>query len=138
MILTIGSADPRVRSRSRLSRPTTQPVEKVVAAEGQVCLGWRDVPVDNSYLGESVKADEPRIRQLFIGRGPDTADQDAFERKLFVIRKQCHREVGKSGIKDADAFYATTMSSRTIVYKGMVLSGNLSNYYLDLQDSRAE
>ncbi len=113
-------------------------VEKVVAAEGQVCLGWRDVPVDNSYLGESVRADEPRIRQLFIGRGPDTADQDAFERKLFVIRKQCHREVSKSGVKDADAFYATTMSSRTIVYKGMVLSGNLSNYYLDLQDSRAE
>ncbi len=113
-------------------------VEKITKAEGQICLGWRDVPVDNSFLGESVKPDEPRIRQFFVARGPNTPDQDAFERKLFVIRKQCHREVWNSGVDKADGFYVTTMSSRTIVYKGMVLSGNLSNYYLDLQDERAE
>jgi len=113
-------------------------VEKITLAEGQICLGWRDVPVDNSCLGESVRPDEPRIRQFFVGRGPDTLDQDAFERKLFVIRKQCHREVWNSGVDKADAFYMTSMSSRTIVYKGMMLSGNLSNYYLDLQDSRTE
>ncbi len=113
-------------------------IEQVTVDEGQVCLGWRDVPVDNSCLGESVKPDEPLIRQFFIGRGPDTKDQNAFERKLFVIRKQTHRAVWKSAAEAADAFYITSLSTRTIVYKGMVLSGNLSNYYLDLRDERAE
>ncbi len=112
--------------------------EKIVADEGQTCLGWRDVPVDNSFLGESVKPDEPIIRQFFVGRGAGTPDQDTFERKMFVIRKRTHREIWNSGAENADAFYITSMSSRTIVYKGMVLSGNLSNYYLDLQDERAE
>jgi glutamate synthase (NADPH/NADH) large chain len=113
-------------------------IEIVTAEEGQICLGWREVPVDNSCLGESVKSDEPLIRQFFVGRGPDTADQDAFERKLFVIRKQAHRGIWNSAAEAADAFYIASMSSRTIVYKGMVLSGNLSTYYSDLQDERAE
>ena len=113
-------------------------IEKVTAAEGQICLGWRDVPVDNSCVGESVKAEEPLIRQFFVGRGPDIADQDAFERKLFVIRKQVHQAVWKSTAEAADGFYIASLSSRTIVYKGMVLSGNLSTYYQDLRDERAE
>ncbi len=113
-------------------------IEEVTADEGQICLGWRDVPVDNSCLGESVKPDEPLIRQFFVGRGPNTADQDAFERKLFVIRKQAHRVIWQSAAEAADGFYVASMSSRTIVYKGMVLSGNLSTYYQDLRDERAE
>ena len=113
-------------------------IEKVTLEEGQVCLGWRDVPVDNSCLGESVKPEEPIIRQFFVGRGPGTADQDAFERKMFVIRKRVHQVIWKGAAEAADSFYITSMSCRTIVYKGMVLSGNLSNYYLDLQDERSE
>ena len=110
--------------------------ETTIAAEGQELLGWRDVPVDNSCLGESVKADEPVIRQIFIKKGPNTADQAAFERKLFVIRKQAHHAIwdeagGRAG------FYTPSLSTHTTVYKGMVLSGNLANYYLDLQDERA-
>ncbi|MDA1101529.1 MAG: glutamate synthase large subunit [Proteobacteria bacterium] len=113
-------------------------IEKVTVEEGQSCLGWRDVPVDNSCLGESVRSDEPLIRQFFIGRGPETVDQDAFERKLFVIRKQAHRAIWQSAAEAANGFYIASMSSRTIVYKGMVLSGNLSIFYQDLRDERAE
>ena len=74
--------------RSPLGRQVCQEwIEQYVAQEGQTVLGWRDVPVDNSGLGASVKAVEPVVRQVFIGRGPDMKDTDAFERKLFVIRK---------------------------------------------------
>jgi len=109
-------------------------VEKKIAAEGQKLLGWRDVPVDNNGLGESVKAVEPRVRQLFIGRGKNCSDQDAFERKLFVIRKTMEhavRELGAAG----KGFYCPSMSSRTIVYKGMLLADQVGTYYLDLQDA---
>ncbi|MCP5373078.1 MAG: glutamate synthase large subunit [Hyphomicrobiales bacterium] len=113
-------------------------IERVTAEEGQVFLGWRDVPVDSSYLGESVKADEPVIRQVFVGRGPGCADQDAFERKLFVVRKQVHHAIWDEDMRDWANFYFTGLSTRTIVYKGMILSGNLPNYYLDLRDERLE
>ena len=113
-------------------------VESVVVAEGQKVLGWRDVPRDNSFLGESVKPNEPVIRQLFVARGPGTASQDAFERKLFVIRKQAHRVVKDRLPGQAEDFYIPSMSSRTIVYKGMVLAPNLNKYYLDLTDPRTE
>ena len=112
-------------------------IEAAARAEDQPVLGWRDVPVDNSCLGESVKRDEPRIRQVFIARGPEIADQDAFERKLYVIRKQSHGRSRAAGI-DPEVFYIATMSSRTIAYKGMVLSGNLEVYYHDLNDERME
>ncbi|MFA7386879.1 MAG: hypothetical protein WCZ87_04375, partial [Thiohalobacteraceae bacterium] len=72
-------------------------LERIIAEEGQSLLGWRDVPVDNSCLGQSVKDVEPRVRQLFIARGPECADQDAFERKLFVIRKRAENGVRESG-----------------------------------------
>ena len=110
--------------------------ETTIAAEGQELLGWRDVPVDNSCLGESVKADEPVIRQIFIKKGPNTADQAAFERKLFVIRKQAHHAIWDEAGERA-GFYTPSLSTHTTVYKGMVLSGNLANYYLDLHDERA-
>ena len=110
---------------------------EVIAAEGQSLLGWRDVPVDSSVLGESVKPDEPRIRQLFIGRGPACADVDAFERKLLVIRKVVVSAVESRGLGDC-GFYSVTLSARTICYKGMVLAMRLDTYYPDLVDERIE
>ncbi len=113
-------------------------LESVTVKEGLVVLGWREVPTDNSCLGESVKPNEPAIRQIFIGRGPETPDQNAFERKLFVIRKQAHRVLWDGGNEDRDAFYVSSLSSRTICYKAMVLAPNLAAYYRDLLDERIE
>jgi glutamate synthase (NADPH) large chain len=112
--------------------------DKIVAKEGQTILGWRDLPVDNSCLGESVKPIEPVIRQIFVGRGASCANTDAFERKLFVIRKQVHHEVWDVDLEERKQFYITSMSSRTIVYKGMMLVGNVDKYFTDLNDDRCE
>ncbi|MDD4929357.1 MAG: glutamate synthase-related protein [Gallionella sp.] len=104
-----------------------------IAAEGQILLGWRDVPVDSSILGESVKLVEPVVRQVFIARGDNCADTDAFERKLFVIRKIVEHAVNT--LAPAQGFYISSLSSRTIVYKGMLLADQVGKYYPDLQDS---
>ncbi len=112
-------------------------LEAAAEAEGQPVLGWRDVPVDSSCLGESVRPDEPMIRQVFIARGPGLADQDAFERKLFVVRKQSHARARAHDL-DFEAFYVATLSSRTIAYKAMVLATKLEVYYRDLNDERME
>ncbi|MDD9877572.1 MAG: glutamate synthase-related protein, partial [Magnetovibrio sp.] len=113
-------------------------IERTVVSEGQKLLGWRDVPVDDSWLGESVKPIEPLIRQVFIGRGGDCPDTDAFERKLFVIRKQAHHVVWDADLEDIGHFYIPSMSARTICYKGMMLAPNVDKYYLDLNDERTE
>ena len=110
-------------------------VEELVGAEGQHVLGWRDVPVDNSGLGESVVPTEPFVRQVFVGRGENCADRDAFERKLFVIRKQIEHRIAALGEAHGD-FYAPSFSSRTVVYKGMLLAHQVGEYYLDLKDER--
>ena len=96
--------------------------DTVMEEEGLPILGWRDLPVDNSVLGESVRPIEPRIRQIFVGRGKECADQDAFERKLFVVRKQIHHAVWDIDIEEGQHFYIPSMSTRTIVYKGMMLA----------------
>ncbi len=106
-----------------------------IAAEGQQLLGWRDVPVDSTGLGESVRKSEPVVRQVFIGRGANCADTDAFERKLFVIRKIVQHAVRRS-LGGSQSLYIPSLSSRTIVYKGMLLAGQVGKYYLDLQDER--
>ena len=111
-------------------------IEEKIADEGQQLLGWRDVPVDSSGLGESVKKVEPVVRQVFIGRGRNCADNDAFERKLFVIRKIVEHAVSGLGRSQGKGFYFPSMSSRTIVYKGMLLANQVGKYYLDLQDTR--
>ncbi|MDD2914035.1 MAG: glutamate synthase large subunit [Gallionella sp.] len=107
---------------------------KHIAAEGQVLLGWRDVPVDNRSLGESVKASEPVVRQIFIARGKDCRDADSFERKLYVIRKLVQHEV--RGLPVQQGLYFPSLSSRTIVYKGMLLADQVGKYYIDLLDPR--
>ncbi|MEH6580894.1 MAG: glutamate synthase large subunit [Halioglobus sp.] len=113
-------------------------LEKLIAAEGQSLIGWRDVPVDNSGLGVSVVPTEPDIKQVFVARGVNCADQDAFERKLFVIRKQIEKLIRETALEGGDTFYFSSFSSRTIVYKGMLLSGQVGEYFLDLTDKRME
>ncbi len=105
-----------------------------IKAEGQTLLGWRDVPVNNDGLGASVKAAEPVVRQVFIERGKNTEDQDAFERKLFVIRKTAESTITATLKEQSKGFYIPSMSSRTLLYKGMLLANQVGKYYIDLQD----
>jgi glutamate synthase (NADPH/NADH) large chain len=112
-------------------------IEHFIIAEGQRMLGWRDVPVDNSDLGESVLPTEPVIRQVFIGRGNSLApDKNAFERKLFVIRKQISTTIRAMEDRAYNAFFITSFSSRTVVYKGLLLAHQVGTYYRDLADLR--
>ncbi len=111
-------------------------VGRFVEAEGQRVIGWRDVPVCNEGLGYSVKPTEPVVRQVFVGCGANCSDQDGFERKLFVIRKQIDKVIRESGLKQSESFYFTSFSSRTITYKGMLLAGQVGEYYPDLGDER--
>ncbi len=113
-------------------------IEALVRAEGQGVIGWRDVAVDNSGLGYSVKPTEPVVRQIFVSRGGNCSDQDGFERKLFVIRKQIEKLVRDAEMEGGDDFYFSSFSSRTIVYKGMLLSDQVGEYYRDLKDERME
>jgi glutamate synthase (NADPH/NADH) large chain len=113
-------------------------LEGFVRSEGQTVLGWRDVPVQTSALGESIKPNAPVIRQIFIGRGADTPDNDAFERKLFVIRKQTHTDVRAKRVDTSGTFYIASLSTRTIIYKGMVIAARLAAFYDDLRDERLE
>ena len=122
-------------SDARERAPFETHVERYVRAEGQRVLGWRDVPVDNAHISESMKATEPCVRQIFIGRGANVADEDAFERKLFVVRKRIENSVLDSrmehGVQD---FYIPSLSARTLVYKGMLIGNQLVTYYADLDD----
>ena len=111
-------------------------IAKKISAEGQILIGWRDVPVNRNGLGESVKIVEPVVRQVFIGRGKKIKDQDSFERKLFVIRKTAEHAVGELPGDQGRGFYVPSLSSRTIVYKGMLLADQVGKYFIDLQDPR--
>ncbi|HEX2137459.1 MAG TPA: glutamate synthase large subunit, partial [Microvirga sp.] len=113
-------------------------VAKAIADEGLQLLGWREVPVDNSDLGDSVKATEPRHRQIFVGKGKGMDDQEAFERRLFLARKVISNAVYNLKDPRTAGYYPVSLSSRTIVYKGMVLVTQLGNYYTDLKDPRFE
>lgn len=112
--------------------------EAEVRKEGQEVLGWRDVPVDDSMIGPTAKKAEPRFRQVFIKRSPDLLDgkdELAFERKLCIIRKQSIRNIRNSGVKQAGCFYISSLSFKTLIYKGMLSSTQLRPFYLDLQDA---
>ena len=111
-----------------------QEIERAIAAEGQLLLGWRDVPCDNSGLSERTKDVEPVIRQVFIGRGPDTQNQDALERKLYVLRKRAGHAIQSLHLRHGKEFYVVSMSTRTIVYKGMLLAHQVGEFYRDLAD----
>jgi glutamate synthase (NADPH/NADH) large chain len=111
-------------------------LETTIIDEGQSLLGWRDVPTDNTGVGAGVKAVEPVVRQLFIGRGANCATDNSFERKLFVIRKQVENALRSSGLEGSECFYVPSMSCRTLSYKGMLLANQVDRYYADLNDER--
>ncbi|HXD54466.1 MAG TPA: glutamate synthase central domain-containing protein, partial [Solirubrobacteraceae bacterium] len=108
-------------------------LEHVVTDEGQELIGWRDVPVDPTQTGRVAGACRPVIRQLFVGAGlPQANDQDAFERKLYVIRRVFELKANHEGL------YIASSSSRTINYKGMLISYQLAAFYADLRDERCK
>ncbi|MDM0017945.1 glutamate synthase-related protein [Variovorax saccharolyticus] len=114
-----------------------QEMERAIKVEGQVLLGWRDVPVNRDMpMSPNVRAKEPLLRQVFIGRGNDVIVQDALERKLYVIRKTASANIQRLKLKHSKEYYVPSMSSRTVVYKGLLLADQVGTYYLDLQDQR--
>jgi len=125
-----GASDAATRQKSR------QIFETIVAEEGQKVLGWRDVPTDNSSLGNTAKSSEPFMQQVFIQRSPDLTDDLAFERKLYVIRKRSHTAIRAPQIDPY--WYPSSLSCRTIVYKGMLMPVQVGQYYPDLHDPDME
>ena len=114
-----------------------QEMERAIADEGQVLLGWRDVPVNRDMpMSPTVRAKEPILRQVFIGRGNDVIVQDALERKLYVIRKTASAHIQSLKLKHSKEYYVVSMSSRTVIYKGLLLADQVGTYYKDLQDTR--
>ena len=114
-----------------------QEMERAIANEGQVLLGWRDVPVNKDMpMSPTVREKEPILRQVFIGRGNDVIVQDALERKLYVIRKTASAHIQSLKLKHSKEYYVVSMSSRTVIYKGLLLADQVGTYYKDLQDTR--
>ncbi|MCX6616105.1 MAG: glutamate synthase subunit alpha, partial [Acidobacteria bacterium] len=111
-------------------------VEQIIREEGQAVLGWRDVPVDNSVLGFVAKASQPFITQVFIGRAPGL-DQPAFERQLYIIRKRIEAMANSAGMEEARSLYVPSMSSITVVYKGLLIATQITRFYRDLSDPLA-
>ena len=119
-------------------RKIEQAFERIIQSEGQHFLGWRTVPTNNASLGETAKSCEPFMRQIFIGRGDGVTDEIAFERKLYLIRKRSYSEIRTSTMAGAEQWYVTSLSSRTLVYKGMLLTDQLAKYFPDLSDPAME
>jgi glutamate synthase (NADPH/NADH) large chain len=114
-----------------------QELERAVKTEGQVLLGWRDVPVDRAMpMSPAVRAKEPVMRQIFIGRGADVIVPDALERKLYVIRKTASAAIQALNLTHSREYYVPSMSCRTVIYKGLLLADQVGQYFKDLQDPR--
>ena len=113
-------------------------LEEIIASEGQRLLGWRKVPTDNLYLGETAKSYEPFVRQVFIGRGESIEDDLAFERKLYVIRRRAENAIRYARLPGGDFFYIPSFSCRTIIYKGMLTPRQVITFYPDLSDPSVE
>ncbi len=114
-----------------------QELVRAIRAEGQVLLGWRDVPVDAELpMSPTVREKEPIIRQIFIGRGPDVIVPDALERKLYVIRKTASSAIQALKLTHSREYYVPSMSCRTVIYKGLLLADQVGRYYKDLSDPR--
>ena len=125
---------PEIHSR----RECEEMFQEVVQAEGQRFLGWRTVPSVNDLLGETAKEEEPVVRQAFIGRSPEIKDDLAFERKLYVIRRRTTSAVWSARLPDASCFYIPSLSYKTIVYKGMLMTEQIAPFYPDLSDPDVE
>ncbi len=108
-------------------------VERITREEGLVVLGWRDTPVEGDAIGREARASQPYIQQLFVAR-PAGMDSDEFERRLYVVRKRAESQVAKSDVRDKSFFYIPSFSSRTIVYKGLLLAHQIGQFYAELLD----
>ncbi|MCS7261519.1 MAG: glutamate synthase subunit alpha, partial [Anaerolineae bacterium] len=134
--------------KARSERICEQCLEQIVQEEGQRVLGWRTVPTDATCLGETARASKPFVRQIFIGRDPRIEDDSAFERKLYVIRRRIENEIRMRRMRDlvsrpgqlpfGSFFYVSSMSHRTIVYKGMLTATQLELFYPDLSHPAVE
>lgn len=109
-------------------------LEEVIREEGQVVLGWREVPVDGTKVGKEAAAIRPWMIQILIGKGPDVTNNKEFERKLYIIRKLAEKRIIPLSKELSSDFYIASLSSKTIVYKGMLTPGQLRDFYLDLSD----
>ena len=112
--------------------------EKIVKEEGLKIIGWRTVPTDNRSLGATAKATEPFVRQVFIARGRSLKEDMAFERSLYVIRKRSANTIPQLPLTQARYWYVCSLSYKTLVYKGMLLTEQLNQYYSDLNDPLIE
>ena len=112
--------------------------ENIVVEEGQKFLGWRVVPTNNASLGATAKAGEPFVQQAFIRRGAKTAEDLAFERKLYVIRKRAERSIRYGPVQGGHWFYISSLSSRTLIYKGMLLTEQMDEFFPDLKNAAME
>ena len=110
----------------------------IVQSTGLMLLGWRTVPTDHSMLGKTARESEPFIRQVFVGRPPDLVDDMAFERLLYVVRKRAYNEIRTSTLDGAEYWYVASLSYKTLVYKGMLLTEQLTQYFLDLANPLIE
>jgi glutamate synthase domain-containing protein 2/glutamate synthase domain-containing protein 1/glutamate synthase domain-containing protein 3 len=116
------------------ARKCERRLAEIIEEEGQRLLGWRTVPTNNSNLGETARAGEPLVRQVFVGRGPGVKDLMDFERKLYLIRRRAENTIRYSGNRATQDFYVCSLSCKTLVYKGMLMSEQVEEYYPDLTD----
>jgi glutamate synthase (NADPH) large chain len=108
-------------------------LEKIITEEGLTVLGWRDTPINGNMIGRVARNTQPYIEQIFVS-GPPDLDQDALERKLYVVRKMAEHAIAESKLEEKDFFYIPSFSSRTIVYKGLLLAPQITEFYKELLD----
>jgi glutamate synthase (ferredoxin) len=120
------------------SKKCCEILEQIIAEEEQVLLGWRDLPTNDSMIGETAKSGEPSFKQLFIGQGIGVGDAKVFERKLYVIRKRAEHAIANSQLAEKDNFYIPSLSNKTIVYKGMLTGEQLEPMFPDLSEEDME
>ncbi len=121
-----------------MRRKIEERFEQVVQSEGLVFLGWRTVKTNNTMLGDTAKSVEPFMRQAFIGRGAGMVDDMAFERKLYVVRKRGYAEIRTSTLPGAEYWYVASLSQKTLVYKGMLTTEQVDQYFPDLKHPAME
>ncbi|MFO1451299.1 MAG: glutamate synthase large subunit [Opitutaceae bacterium] len=119
-------------------RKIEEKFEQVIQSEGQVFLGWRTVPTNSAPLGDTALSCEPFMRQVFIGRGPEVTDDATFERKLYIIRKRAYTEIRTSTLAGAEYWYIASLSMKTLVYKGMLTTEQVDQYFPDLKNPLME
>ncbi|MCK9572561.1 MAG: glutamate synthase large subunit, partial [Candidatus Omnitrophica bacterium] len=112
--------------------------EKMICQEGQILLGWRTVPIDNSDIGEGAKKTQPVFEQVFIAKNKNIHDPMAFERKLYVIRRQIENAIDDAELKHKGSFYITGISCRTLSYKGLLMPEQIDSFFLDLKNSEVK